>query len=426
MNPTDTFDAGPIINKARELLSSNEGKLSSESLEEVDRAINLLYAKFNELGDYQALETCGIIGYAIAKGSKNASKKKPKLKRWSSEPPPPITELPTESERAGAIGILKSFKAPWVASYALKNAGKFDGHKKLSTSLLKWIETGSTCSADTLHGFSSFLTEIGTTNISQIDAIFKQYPSLFEAPINCETDIHGAAFSCAMRIALDVFTANPERFGKYNPVETLISSCEKSSGLEPHILFNPEVQNALCVALKSISKPSKTTTNAVFKIGHRLLSLALWHVKLYGMDDSAEILGVLDSIDNDLFLTSNAKKSKSYSGLLAKSESLKAQRTSTTDIYTLVSSLLLAWDDLLQFVSLDKNTDEITALLQSISSSLGLARFGTKDQIISFDPFRHFIDADPTTNVIVAIPGITVIRADGSERVLVKAVVNPA
>lgn len=426
MNATDSFDAGSIIIKARALLSSNDGKLSSESLEEIDRAINLLYAKFNELDDHEALATCGIIGFAITKGSKNASKKKPKLNRWSSNPPPHITSLPNDAERSGAIGILKNIKAPWVASYALTNAAKFDGHKQITSTLIKWIDTGSTCSADILHGFTEFLKDVPETPKAQTEAILKQFPTLFESPINCDPEKHSSAFLNAITVALNVFNSRPECFDKSNPIETLISSCDKSSGLEPHILFNPEVQNALCIASKAILKPSKSTSKAIYNIGLRLLSLAEWHVRLHGIDNSADILESLQSISNDLLLTSTAKKSKKYTSLLVKSaDTPNPQKITTTDIHTLASSLLLAWDDLLQSSDIESSTVAVTAIIQSMASTLGLARFGKTGQVISFDPFRHFIDGDPTTNVIVAIPGITVVRPDGSERVLVKAVVNP-
>lgn len=426
MNTPDAFVPLETINKARDLLNSQGKKLTGEALEEIERSINLLCAKFNDLDDHLALQVCGLIGLAIAKGSKNAAKKKPKLSRWNSDEPPSLTELTGTAERYGAIKLLKSIKGAWIANYAYINAAQCSGDKQTTSALLKWIETGTTSSIDILLGLTEFLTILPTSTEKQVETILKQAPTAFDLQHTGDTNAFSCAFFETVNAAINALKSNAPYFGKVNPVEIMVSVCEKASGLNPQILFSPEIQNALGYALDAIAKPSKATSLALSKIGNRLLSLGAWHVKLHGNDGSTSILETLCSIDSNLSLSTIAKKSADYSHLLIKSESKKTKTVSTADIHTLASSLLLAWENISRDPSLVKIGGEVTSLIHSISLTLGLIRFGVAGQTISYDPFRHFIDSEPTNNVVIVIPGIAVTRIDGSERVLVKAVVKSA
>lgn len=416
---TLAFNPIETVNKARDLLNRPERKTTGQALEEVDRAVNLLYARFNDLDDELALQVCGVIGLAIAKGSKNASKKKPKLSRWNLAAPPPVTRLSIAAERAGAVTLLKNLKGSWVASYAFINAAECEGDKTTTSALLKWIEAGST-TVCTLLGLTEFLTSLPKSSEKQIETIIKLTPSLFEMQPNGDSQAFGPALLGAVRSAITAMQSHKPYFGNANPVEALISACEKASSLDPQILFNPDTQNALGNALDAISKPGRTTAIALSKIGHRLLSLTAWHVNLHGFDASASILNMLSSIDKKLSLSTIAKKSADYSRLLTKPEPSSFQNRPISDINTLFASLLLAWENF----SAKDSGNEVSVLIETISENLGFSRFGIEGQIVSFDPFKHFIDSEPTLNVVVVIPGITSIRADGSERVLVKAAVK--
>jgi hypothetical protein len=423
----------------RSLLSDDGKKIASENMDEVARKVNLLAVHLpKEQDDSLALQFLAVIGLASAKGSKEAAKRKPNLARWANEPPPSLQVLSSKDERVATIKLLAAQKSPWAIRYALREAADERTSKDLVPDFLKWASAASVSQADFLGGLADVLGVLDATSVDRRDLVLKLgLKAIAESDAEASMSFPNAfeEFCAAVGEACRQPAATPAK--SLALLGTALGVLDVVSAREPAVLVTPLSLRGLAILAELPGGWPKSLHKLLTSLARRVISVALFQVRIHGLEGSAEVRRILSIAGQVLPIGKVAARfvseSQAIKGLLAPLEDSSADVTpnvsADSGVQDQVAALLGAWDALSAKLADPGATREVESLLQLVAAKANVDRLGTRGEIVPFQPLQHYLitaSAAPPSNVRIETPGVKAVRSDGSYRVLTRALVNPA
>ena len=113
-------------------------------------------------------------------------------------------------------------------------------------------------------------------------------------------------------------------------------------------------------------------------------------------------------------------------GLLGKGNAPKASANAIYELEDRVTQLLLSWQNFRKQQADISETDTLDLLVKRVAKTIGVEHFGEIGGSYNYDPIEHSkIDQNNLASVVTIMqPGIRLIRADGTQRILHPAIVK--
>ncbi len=431
-------DNTQIIEILRSLLPLGKPKINPGAVEDVGRKVNRLAINFpKEQDEAIAFQCFALIGLAIAKGSKEAAKRKPRPARWVNTAPPSLQGLLNDDERHAAIKLLAPLKASWVVWYAMREAADAQTSKELANDLVRWASAASATHADLVKGLSDVIRAHQTTSLERIKQVLKLSMKLLAAS-DTEAGARFADEFADFASAIADFCRGTGNSPKIT-VEmqgVALNLVEVISAREPAVLFDQITLRGLVILSELPGGWPKSAKKQVASLSRRMLSMALQQVKMHGVVDSVDVRRLLAFTSQVLPIERVASRLLSdreiVKRLLAPMQEVPAggnvEVSVNSGIQEQVAALLVAWDTFRSRLAEPDSANEVGSLVALVASKAKVEAFGSKGDVIPFQPLRHFLGDTSTTppaNVRIEIPGIRAVRSDGSYRVLTRALVYP-
>jgi hypothetical protein len=431
-------DARALFDELRELLPPGKKKLDSSISDEVGRKVNLLALQLPKVPDEaEALRCLGLIGVAIACGSKEAAKRKPHPARWVQSRPARLKTLPHPDERAAALDLLAALKADWAAPYAIEQALDPDIDKTLATALLKWAVKASRTQGECLGHLAHALETGQPATSDRIQLVLKSAAKeLAATDTESGPSLPQTFLALATSVAQACQTAAPStKTTAAMQVQTL-ALLDVISNRDPAVLFEPLITQGLTTLCAELGGWPKTAAKPLAAMARRMLSLSIHHVRLRGLDDVTDVRRLLQHAGSTLPIDKVAVRLSSERELI-KQLRAPVQDSPTPDasaanapasLQEQLGALLVAWDALRSALPDPVAGQEVTALIELAAGKANVERSGARGEIVAFQPLQHYL-AEPTstppTQVRIDVPGVRAMRSDGSYRLLTRAVVYP-
>ena len=431
-------DSTQLLETLRSLLPLGKRKIDLGTIEDVDRTVNRLAINFpKEQDDAIALQGFALIGLAIAKGSKEAAKRKPRPTRWLNDAPPSLQALLNDDERHAAVKLLAPLKASWVVSYAMREAADALTSKELVNDLVKWASAASATQADLVKGLSNVIRAYQTNSLERIKQVLKLGMKLLAA-----SDTEAGArfadeftdFASAVSDFCRSMDTLPETTAEMQGVA--LSLVEVISAREPAVLLAQSTLRGLVILSQFPGGWPKSLNKQLTSLSRRMLSTSLPQATMHGVDNSVEVKQLLRFAAQILPIEKVASRFMSdrdvVKRLLAPIEEEPARGAAdvsvNSGIQEQVAALLLTWEAFRSGLADPASANEVGSLVALVASKAKVEIFGARGEVVSFQPLQHFLGDASTTlpaNVRIEIPGVRAVRSDESYRVLTRALVYP-
>ena len=429
-------DSIQLIESLRSLLPLGKGKIDLTAAEDVGRKVNRLAINFpKEQDEAIAFQSFALIGLAIAKGSKEAAKRKPRPARWLNDAPPSLQVLLNDDERRAAIKLLAPSKPSWVVWYAMREAADAQTSKELSNDLVKWATAASATQADLIKGLSNVIRAHQTTSVERIKQVLKLGMKLLAAS---DTEA-GARFGdefAAFALAIAEFCRGMDTSLK-TTIEmqgVALSLVEVMSAREPAVLVAQLTLRGLVILSELPGGWPKSLQKQLTSLSRRVLSMSLQEAKMHGVDDSVDVRRLLTFAAQVLPIEKVALRFLSdrevVKSLLAPMQDVAAggsvEVSVNSGLQEQVAALLVAWDTFRSGLVEPASANEVGSLVALVASKAKVEAFGLKGEVVPFQPLQHFLvdtSITPPANVRIEIPGVRAMRSDESYRVLTRALV---
>lgn len=432
-------DSIQIIEALRSLLPLGKGKIGQEFTEDVGRKVNRLSINLpKEPDEAIAFQCLALIGLAIAKGSKEAAKRKPRPVRWVNAAPPPLHALRNDDERLAAIKLLVPLKASWVIWYALREAADAQTSKALANDLVKWASVASATHADLVRGLSNVIRANQTASLERINQVLKLGIKLLPTS-DAEAGVRFAEESADFASAIADFSRRMDTSPKtiLEMQGVALSLVEIISAREPAVLLDQITLRGLAILSELPGGWPRSLQKHLTSIARRMVSMALQQVKMRGLNDSVDVRRLLEFASHSLPIE------KVSSRFVADREIIKSllapiqeapvggsvEVSANSGIQEQVAALLVAWHNYRSGLAEPTGANEVGSLVALVASKAKVETFGSKGDVVPFQPLQHFLgdtSAPPPANVRIEIPGVRAVRSDESHRVLARALVYPA
>ena len=423
-----------LVSQLRALFALDLQKRAPDVLDEIGKATNLLAVCFSsESDDAIALQCISMIGLAIVKGSKEAAKRKPKTTRWAEKAPPTLQVLASSEERRAAVKFLSSITSGWVVAYAFREAADHSSDKQLVEDLLKWAGAAAASKADFIFALASILTVVIPNQAVGYSIILKTFAKcLSETRVSAGARFPDSILSLSS--ALDVLAKTYLADKKMPDLAMFgLASIDSVSAQEPAILFEPKVHRAMA-SLSTIAPGwGKGAEKVLSRFGERIISVFLLSVQMHGIEGSGEICALMVSANKVLPIGLISKRFPAQRALI--NEALGQVRLGDGEspvgdvtLHDQIAALLVAWDAYRESLIDATPANEIEFLVESISATAGIGRIGKVGEMETFHPLHHHVIGAgefPPVSVRINVPGVRIVRDDGSFRVLIKALTEP-
>ena len=432
-------DSTQILDALRSMLPLGKGKIGQEFTEDVGRKVNRLAINLQKEPDETiAFQCLALIGLAIAKGNKEAAKRKPRPVRWVNAAPPSMQTLRSDNERLGAVKLLAPLKASWVIGYALREAADAKTSKMLANELVKWASVASATHADLVKSLSIIIRANQTISSDRIVQVLKLSTKWLPSS-EVEAGAHFAEEFSDLASAIADFgrgmSSSPKTVLEMQ--EVALSLLEVISTREPAVLLDQTTLRGLAILSKLPGGWPKSLQKHLPSIGRRMVSMALQQIKMHGLNDCVDVRRLLAFASHFLPIE------KVSSRFLADREIIKSlfapiqeaplggsvEVSVNSGIQEQVAALLVAWHHYRSGLSEPTGANEVGSLVALVASKAKVETFGSKGDVVPFQPLQHFLgdtSTPPPTNVRIEIPGVRAVRSDESHRVLTRALVYPA
>lgn len=423
-----------LVSQLRTLLALDQQKRAPEVLDEIGKATNLLAVYFStEPDDTVALQCISMIGLAILKGSKEAAKRKPKTTRWAEKSPPTLEVLASSEERRAAVKFLSSITSGWVVAYAFREAADHSSDKQLVEDLLKWAGSAAASKADFIFELASILTVVIPNQAVGYSIILKAFSKYLN-----ETRVSaGARFPdsiLSLSSALDVLAKTYLADKKMLDIAMFfLTSIDCVSAQEPAVLFEPKIFRAMASLSMIAPGWGKGAEKVLCRLGERIISIFLLSVQMHGIEGSGGICALMVSANNVLPIGLISKRFPAQRALI--NEALGQVRLGDGEspvgdvtLHDQIAALLVAWDAFRESLLDASATNEIEFLVESIAARARIERIGKVGEMETFHPLQHHVIGGgelPPVSVRINVPGVRIVRDDGSFRVLIKALTEP-
>jgi len=196
------------------------------------------------------------------------------------------------------------------------------------------------------------------------------------------------------------------------------------SQINPFILFRAEIANYLSLSIESKSKKVYALTNQICERFLIIFSqLIEFNSNKTVIDDLRSLWSIYESLLNK---KDAAKKNSVLTSLISSTNNTELGHLSKGVEY-LAADLLSTWEDLPEPMRSDPISQELFNKLEILKINLSISQYCTQGQVISYDPlFQEPISKDfiPTDSVNIFKPGYFQTRANGTIKVIKKALVK--
>ncbi len=434
-----SLDSAQLIENLRALIPLAKGKITPGAVDDVGRSVNRLAINFPKLQDeIIAFQCFALIALAIAKGSKEAAKRKPRPVRWVNAVPPSLQVLLNDDERRAAIRLLAPLKASWMVGYALREAADTQTSKALASDLVKWASVASATLADLIKGLSNVIRADKTAGLERIVQVLKlctKWLPVSDAVAGPHFSEEFADFSSAIADCSRGIDTLPKSILEMQGVA--LSLVEIISAREPAVLLDQVTLRGLLILSELNGGWPRSLQKQLTSLSRRMVSMVLEQVKTHGLDDSVDLRRLLAFAIQFLPIEKVAARfqadSDIFKSLLAPMQEAPAGRSLevsvNSGIQEQVAALLVAWHNLRSTLAELAGANEVESLVALVASKVKVETFGKKGDVVPFQPLQHFLGntgTTPPTNVRIEIPGVRAVRSNDSYRVLTRALVYPA
>ena len=432
-------DAADLLMRMRDLLPAGAKKIESALAADVARQTHLLTICFaKEQDEAVALQCLALIGVAIVRGSKETAKRKPKAIRWTTNTPPSLQVLASDEEKRAAIRLFPSITGTWIAPYAFREAANPSHGKDLVAELIKWAFKSAETNANLIEVLEEAFRTGVMIDIERIGLVLKVFlKCLAEAQMPIGVRFSEALLELAKSLCTFCLISGATDKQKLALQSFGLALVDAVSSKEPAILFNPQTQQAV-IALSTLSNGWKNPSEKLLqRLAGRMISISLLSAEMHGVEGSSDIRSILALAAKALPLEKTGKTFAAQRAVIKEllqpiaTVEVGAPKTSATDssMQEQVATLLLAWDAFRLSLPNAEIAKEIDYLIESISTKASVERFGQPGDIQAFHPLQHHLldseDSHPAS-VTIEVPGVRANRADGSFRILIKALAVPA
>ncbi len=431
-------ETAEIIAILRTLLPLSKKKIDQKFAEEIDRKVNLLAIKLQkETDEVLAYQCLGLIGLAIVKGSKSAAKQKIRPLRWIDTAPPALNTLANDDERIGAIKLFGPLKASWKISYALREAINTQTSKALANELVKLAIASSTTYADLVKELSSIIRAEQTTDLDHVNQVLKSVAKLLPSR---EIESGGYFEEEFCDLASSVVDLSQKNHSSSKVIIEIQKSTfgilETISSREPTVLLREKTLQGLTILSKQPGGLPKLLQKNLYPLSSRIVSILLQHVKMYGMNNTAEVRQLLEFASHCLPIEKASAKFISDRELVkailfpTKDPSIEGsdELSAHSGIQEQIAALLISWYRYCSDLPDQSVANEVNSLIYLVASKAKIEMYGSKGDLVPYQPLQHFLgdsSSQPPNNVRIEIPGVTLTRSDNSQRVLTRALVFP-
>lgn len=431
---TEGRSTADLIDCLRGQLSTAGKKLPVSAASEIAPLVNLLAVAFTkEESDETALASLAVITLAGKKGSKDAKKRIPKIVRWTNRPPPSLQILLSDDERRGAIELFAASRPAWLPEYTFREAFTDGCGKQLIADLVKCAYRAVETSARLLDG----LTALPVAHVAEDADRFRAVCNHLTKVLTTARVVAGSTFPESYHrlsewlAELAAFSAKKGAATDYQAFGVAVGDIV--SATEPGLLFDVNVHSALRSLRQLNGDWGTAAQKRLPALSIRMLSIALLNAKIHGLAASADFTILLRAAEAVVPILKAVKKFKNEP-LLNRMVSTSAgdledvEKTSGPRVHEHLASVIVAWDAVKSTIRHEINIDEIDVALETLAQSMSMVRFGQPGDVTAYDPVQQQLlgPAGPAVDrITITTAGVHYIRADGTRRVLVKALVTP-
>lgn len=437
-DPAGSRNALSLLAELRTALAIPPQERPGDWETETGKLVGLLAVDFNNQGnDTVALQEAVLITHAALRGNKAAGKRALPVARWAQSKPARISEVFTDPDEAkSAAKYMSQIRADWVLPYvraelgvaalahlrsdlggwALRNA-------KDAASLLKELITPEEPPAPLAGWLPDTLVSLLKAGIFVSKPCGESFMSAFHDTISLlleETKPADPKDKNARRVISDVQALACEM-------------ADAASSINPPLLFHPAFPSILAKAKQASGAWPKAMQNCLAAISSRVVNQLGFLASTSPTARREELKDVVDSWQNVLPDFAEAIRARSAETPELKSlldNSVGTPEPTTSAAYPVeqsITAMLPEWDDYLSRNLDDPVLSQLGHRMEELTRAVGVRRFGKPGEILDYQPLRHHLitaPASPPASVVVAKPGYLVARPDGSERILLKALVE--
>lgn len=428
-----SLDIRGVRDQLRALLGLPARERSTDWEDEVGRAVGLLSVDYPAQADPTlALEELALIKLAAQRGNKAAKARVLTHARWRAGPPPPLsTGLQSTEERKAALQGLARVRAPWVLEYALAELASAD--KALKPNLLNWVLANVGSSEEVVRALS---------DERDLGQKFAEFASDLVAALLKSAGFGALPTGDSFLEAVSKLVATAQSLeGETSPQHAKKSRLRLQAALldllslgtskEPRFFLRPAFSGAL-VQVSALAAPlpraSALRRTSILESGAAVLALLYSMAEGDSRRDVAKVSQALAAEHEGYrrFLEAVAATNPGWMGLIREQDPSRGNRSGGS-IEDALGSLLPEVDDLCRKYPDDPAIQQLRHRVETVAREANVREFGREGEEVSFDPLRHVLAGSSTAVpglVAVRRSGVVAVRDDGSERVLVKAVVE--
>ena len=422
----------------RKLLAIAPKDRTEEWQETTRKLVSLICADFaNQEDSSLALIEITLVALAAQKGSKEAKKRNLKPTRWLSQKPPNISDIFDDIDEAKlCIRVLQTIQSDWIESYVSLELVK-NKWVELSAPLINWLID----SMPNVESLVRFLKKIHVSNPSHHNgwlthAVENASKVILKAQLPPGLGLMAEAQELAAHVEA-ITDASTESITENNKQEfrcALLNFISLISSQNPSIL----VQGPVVALVNTIFSSSVQVESFLYQeleiMCRRVLSL--FEVLLPNADKAqiSHYRNIWNAYQTrlkiaDQLLMNISKEQTIFNLLVIKldREASNVDLEVTAGLENIICSLVVNWDDFHLQHSLDPAVQQLNGRIEDLINQLSIVRYGDIDQIVPFDPIRHFLSETSTnfpSKVRIKKPGLALVRSDGSSRILLMAAVT--
>lgn len=424
------------IDRVRELLARPKPK-SPEWQDETGRLISMLALGFaQEPDESSALTIVALVGQATARGVKAAKLRDLRLVRWVEAAPPSLSVLGSVDEKRAGIAALSKLKAPWWRGYTEAALDNVDVPAALIPHIARW-GLGVERDWPAYLGGSYASAVAAAPDLARAAALLKEAPKLmrfaeYKRPASVAEALH------RLLEAATQITKQHEGGGKAVAavLKRTFDVVEIAGHGLPALLLQPAYVSAHGQLTAALNAGKRSAPANLGTASSATISLLVDSVARFGKG-AVELLRPLIAIWSSTYpgfskqLREAVALEPGLSGLLA-GQGEPEEQINQDDRYATegaFATVLPAWDAFVGQLPDPTTADSLGLMLRDAAASVGVERFGEVGALTLFDPLAHHLAGGqqvPPLRVSVARAGVLVRRADGTERILLKALVRPA
>lgn len=425
--------ASDVANVLLNLLSEPKPK-EDEWQEQCGRLSARLSVHFvSEVDDDIALFLLATIQLASNAGVKQAKKITPKLTRWHATPPASVLELELLDLQLAAFEALYPIRAPWVKGYVLDHLIHPEVKPDHVTLLMQWARQ---ISPDWLGFVNDFCADVVTHKAGQSDVLLSVVKAADKWMWPANTDassVEQGMISWTRALTKDMPSAESDSKDSSVLLTLAYTSLGHAVGAQPSLLFQPiftQLYADLSQVSKSIKKKPHASAANALAVLMDLLEDALQRYGQLALDQYRPMVPLwrkaFSNFENAV--QSSALRRPHIQWLLKTEASNASDAQDNYASEAAFATLLSAWLSHLSESSDQGSMAMLNELLIKATRSIGIELIGQIGDAVNFDPLAHELrmsSAGHVEFVRIVRPGIQVIRADGSKRLLACALVDP-